>query len=139
MNINGIADKVVDKLECIEQQLSALQRMLGYEYGRPVREVSAHDPRSLPSIHRLQLLANTNHEIDLTAELAKPATRGHITNIGNNPATIVFMTFSQRAERIMTSGPYVLMPGTTLDVSFFVERIRVSAGANPVDVQIYVQ
>lgn len=137
--MNDIVNRVIDKLTCIEQQIVALQRLLSYEYGWPVREIGGHDPRTLPSIHRVQLTANTSHEIDLTAEIGKPATRGHITNIGNNAATVVFMTFSQRAERSLTSGPYVLMPATTLDISFFVERLRVSAGANPVDVQVWVQ
>lgn len=137
--MNAIANTVIEKLECIEQQLMALQRMLGYEYGRPVRDQLGHDPRTLPSIHRVTLPGNTSIEVDVTAELGKPATRGHITNIGNNAATVVFVVTSPRAEHSQNSGPYVLMPGTTLDVSFFVERLRVTAGANPVDVQVYVQ
>lgn len=136
---NQVASDIVGQLTCIEERLAAIQRLLSYEYGQPIREIAGHDPRRLPLVGRIQLAAGQSQEIDIAPMLGKPATRGHLVNLGTQPATLHFMTSQVRAELNDQVGPYILMPGTTLDLSFIVERFRVTAGANPADVQFFLQ
>lgn len=137
--VTQIVDTVTQKLTCLDDRLAAIQRLLSYEYGQPIREVHGHDPRRLPFVGRVQLGANASQEIDFIVLLAKPATRGHITNLGTNPATLHFIAVNPTAGANVASGPYVLPAATTLDISFFVDALRITAGANPADVQYLVQ
>ena len=117
------------QMKCLEDRLAAIQRLLEYEFGQPVRDVPAHDPRNLPFV--VQIAAG---RVDLQAGLGKPATRGHIVNIGEARAAIWFETGAQRV------GPYYLLPAAALDLSWALEILEVrEAGEGPVKVQLLMQ
>lgn len=118
------------KMTCIDDRLAAMQRMLEYEFGSPVRGLPAHDPRNLPLIVQIP-----SGKVDIQAALGKPATRGHLANIGDNPANLYF---ESRGKRV---GPYALLPGATLDLSFALEAVEVIPLPDPAGtvVQIFFQ
>jgi len=117
------------QMKCLEDRLAAIQRMLEYEFGQPVRDVPAHDPRNLPFV--VQIAAG---RVDLQAGLGKLATRGHIANIGDNPAHLFFET---RGKRV---GPYTLIAGAALDLSFALEILEVQADTSgPTNIQVFAQ
>lgn len=138
--VTQIADSVIKELRCLDDRLSAIQRLLSYEYGQPIREVYGHDPRRLPFVGRLQVPPGTSQTIDFTVALAKPATRGHLTNLGTAAVALHFTLTNAQLGINQEVGPYVLAPNTTLDISFFVEALRVSASATvAADLQFLVQ
>ncbi|GIW36284.1 MAG: hypothetical protein KatS3mg073_0429 [Meiothermus sp.] len=116
------------QMKCIEERLAAMQRMLEYEFGSPVRDLPAHDPRNLPLIAQI-----TAGLVDVQAGLGKPATRGHIANVGDNPADLYFHA---RGKRV---GPYKLLSGATLDLSFALEQLEVIPDPAGTVVQIHLQ
>ncbi|MDW8480595.1 MAG: hypothetical protein RML14_01535 [Meiothermus sp.] len=116
------------QMKCIEERMAAIQRMLEYEFGSPVRELPAHDPRNLPLIAKL-----TAGRVDVQAALGKPATRGHMANLGDNPADLYF---ESRGKRV---GPYTLLAGATLDLSFALEALEIVPDPAGTTVQIFFQ
>ena len=117
------------QMKCLEDRLAAIQRLLEYEFGQPVRDVPAHDPRNLPFVVQI-----TAGRVDLQAGLGKLATRGHIANIGDNLAHLFFET---RGKRV---GPYTLVPGAALDLSFALEILEVQADTSgPTNIQVFAQ
>ncbi|MCX7602400.1 MAG: hypothetical protein N2Z75_10740, partial [Meiothermus sp.] len=91
-----------EKLACLEDRLAAIQRTLEYEYGRPRRDVAGHDPARLPLISQIPAEA-TPHRLELAGLLGKPATRGHVVNIGDARARVWFAFGPQRV------GPYICL------------------------------
>ncbi|MCL6527654.1 MAG: hypothetical protein K6T57_12330 [Thermaceae bacterium] len=129
MNALGELRSAADQMRCIVDEIRALRRTLEYEYGQPVRDIPAHDPRKLPLIAQLGA-----GQLDLQAGLGKPATRGHILNLGSAKANLYF---ERGPDRV---GPYTLLAGAVLDLSFVVERLEVTeAGDGPVGVQVFAQ
>ncbi|WP_337871167.1 hypothetical protein [Meiothermus sp.] len=119
----------VAQMKCIDDRLAAVQRMLEYEFGSPVRDLPAHDPRNLPFIVQVP-----SGRVELAAGLGKLATRGHIANIGDNPAHLFFENQGKRV------GPYTLVAGAALDISFALEALDVQADTSgPTMVQIFAQ
>lgn len=116
------------QMKCIDDRLAAVQRMLEYEYGSPVRDLPAHDPRNLPLVAQI-----TSGKVDVQAGLGKVATRGHVANIGDNPADLYFYT---RGKRV---GPYKLLSGATLDLSFALEQLEIVPDPAGTIVQIFFQ
>jgi len=121
------------EMACMKDSLAAIERILGYEYGRPSRSLLGHDPLRLPLIAQVEALGEAKR-VDLTGLLGKPATRGHLVNIGEARAALWFETGSQRV------GPYYLLPASALDLSWALEVVEVrDAGEGPVKVQILMQ
>lgn len=116
------------QMKCMDDRLAAMQRMLEYEFGSPVRDLRAHDPRNLPLIAQLNA-----GQVDVQAALGKPATRGHMANIGDNPADLYFYA---RGKRV---GPYTLLAGATLDLSFALEQLEIVPDPAGTVVQIFFQ
>lgn len=115
-------------MACMREEIQALRRTLEYEFGQPVRDIVAHDPRTLPLIEQI-----TGGKVDVQGVLGKPATRGHLANIGDNAANLWFESRSRRA------GPYTLLPGATLDLSFALEAVEVVPDSGGTVVQIFFQ
>lgn len=117
------------QMKCIDDRLAAIQRMLEYEFGSPVRDLLAHDPRNLPFIVQVP-----GGRVEVAAGLGKLATRGHVANIGDNPAHLYF---ENRGKRV---GPYTLLVGAGLDFSFALEALEVQPDTSgPTVVQIFAQ
>jgi len=121
------------EMACIKASLEAIERILGYEYGRPSRALMGHDPMRLPLIAQVEA-AGEAKRVDVAGLLGKPATRGHVVNIGDAKAALWFETGSQRV------GPYYLLPAAALDLSWALEILEVrDAGEGPAKVQILMQ
>lgn len=122
-----------EKLTCLEDRLAAIQRTLEYEYGRPRRDVAGHDPARLPLISQIPAEA-TPHRLELAGLLGKPATRGHLVNLGDNKAQVWFSYGSSRV------GPYILLPAAAVEISFLAELVEIAeAGDGPTVVQVFFQ
>lgn len=116
------------QMKCMDDRLAAIQRMLEYEFGKPVKDLPAHDPRNLPLIAQI-----TAGQVDVQAALGKPATRGHMANIGDNLADLYFYARDKRV------GPYKLLAGATLDLSFAIEQVEIVPDPAGTVVQIFFQ
>ena len=124
-----------DKLDRVTDALTAIQRMLAYEHGLPVRDVPPHDPRRLPFVHRAENVADVR--VNVAPALGKPATRGEVMNYGTAKALIVFI---KRNGPIEETVEYLLPPGTTLSTSWFYDALEIKdAGEGPVSVQVLAQ
>ncbi|WP_246584442.1 hypothetical protein [Thermus brevis] len=122
-----------DDMACLKDQLGAVQRTLEYEFGRPRRDLQGHDPARMPLVAQVQVEGEMRR-IDVTGLLGKPATRGHIVNIGDAKAWLWFTFGPQRV------GPYVLLPAAAVELSFALEALEVSdAGEGPALVQFLLQ
>ncbi|MFD3005138.1 hypothetical protein [Thermus tengchongensis] len=129
----GAVKALDERLACVEDRLAAIQRTLEYEYGRPRRDVAGHDPARLPLIAQIPA-GDTPHRLELVGLLGKPATRGHLVNIGDSKARIWFTLGSSRV------GPYVLLPAAALDLSFIVDGVEIAdAGEGPTTLQVLFQ
>jgi len=84
------------KLNRLTDALAALERMLGYEHGLPVKDVPPHDPRRLPYVHRAEGVSDLR--LNVAAALGKPATRGEIMNYGDTKALLVFIRSDGASE-----------------------------------------
>ena len=123
-----------DDLACLKDQLGAIQRILEYEFGRPRRDVQGHDPARLPLIAQIAPEIGRVAVVDVAGLLGKPATRGHVVNIGDAKAALWFRYGSGRV------GPYILLPAAALDLSFVLDVLEISdAGEGPVVVQFLMQ
>jgi len=121
------------EMACMKASLEAVERILGYEYGRPSRALMGHDPLRLPLIAQVEASGETKR-VNVAGLLGKPATRGHIVNIGEARAAIWFETGAQRV------GPYYLLPAAALDLSWALEILEVrEAGEGPVKMQLLMQ
>jgi hypothetical protein len=121
------------EMACMKASLEAVERILGYEYGRPSRALMGHDPLRLPLIAQVEA-AGEAKRVDVAGLLGKPATRGHVVNIGDARAALWFETGAQRV------GPYYLLPAAALDLSWALEILEVrDAGEGPAKVQILMQ
>ncbi len=121
------------EMACIKASLEGVERTLSYEYGRPSRALMGHDPLRLPLIAQVEA-AGEAKRVDVAGLLGKPATRGHVVNIGDARAALWFETGSQRV------GPYYLLPAAALDLSWALEILEVrDAGEGPAKVQILMQ
>jgi hypothetical protein len=115
-----------EKLTCLEDRLAAIQRTLEYEYGRPRRDVAGHDPARLPLISQIDVYGIPTGEVfgynrphlDVAGVLGKPATRGHLVNMGYSNVQIWFSYGSSKV------GPYILPPSAALEISFLVEKVE---------------
>lgn len=122
-----------EDMACLKDQLGAVQRTLEYEFGRPRRDLQGHDPARMPLIAQVQAVGSVQR-IDVAGLLGKPATRGHIVNIGDAKAALWFAFGPHRV------GPYILLPAAALDLSFALEVLEISdAGEGPVVVQFLMQ
>ena len=121
------------EMACMKASLEAVERILGYEYGRPSRALIGHDPLRLPLVAQVEASGEAKR-VDVAGLLGKPATRGHVVNIGDAKAALWFETGSQRM------GPYYLLPAAALDLSWALEILEVRhAGEGPAKVQIMMQ
>ncbi len=121
------------EMACIKASLEGVERTLSYEYGRPSRALMGHDPLRLPLIAQVEA-AGEAKRVDVAGLLGKPATRGHVVNIGDARAAIWFGIGAQRV------GPYYLLPAAALDLSWALEILEVrDAGEGPAKVQILMQ
>lgn len=122
-----------DDLACLKDAIAAIQRTLEYEFGRPRRDLQGHDPARMPLVAQV-LVEGEVRRIDVTGLVGKPATRGHIVNIGDAKARLWFTFGPQRV------GPYILLPAAALELSFALEVLEISdAGEGPVVVQFLMQ
>ncbi len=122
-----------DDLACLKDAIAAIQRTLEYEFGRPRRDLQGHDPARMPLVAQV-LVEGEVRRIDVTGLLGKPATRGHIVNIGDAKARLWFTFGPQRV------GPYILLPAAAVELSFALAVLEVSdVGEGPVAVQILMQ
>jgi len=123
------------KLNRITDALAAIERMLGYEHGLPVRDVPPHDPRRLPFVYRAE--ESSGVRLNVAAALGKPATRGEIMNYGDAKALIVFIRTDGPSEEKVE---YLLPSSTTLSPSWFYDALEIKeAGEGPVSVQVLAQ
>lgn len=126
-------DELRAEMACMRESLQAIERILGYEYGRPARNLLGHDPARMPLVAQVLVEGEVRH-IDVTGLLGKPATRGHIVNIGDAKARLWFTFGPQRV------GPYILLPAAAVELSFALEVLEVSdAGEGPASVQFLLQ
>lgn len=126
-------DELRAEMACMRESLQAIERILGYEYGRPARNLLGHDPARMPLVAQV-LVEGEVRRIDVTGLLGKPATRGHIVNIGDAKARLWFTFGPQRV------GPYILLPAAAVELSFALEVLEVSdAGEGPASVQFLLQ
>ena len=124
-----------ERLDRITDALAALERMLAYEHGLPVRDVPPHDPRRLPFVYRAE--ETTGVRLNVAAALGKPATRGEIMNYGDARALLVFVRAGDASEETVE---YLLPGGTTISPSWFYDAIEIKeAGEGPVSVQVLAQ
>jgi hypothetical protein len=121
------------EMACMKTSLEAVERILGYEYGRPSRALMGHDPLRLPLVAQVEASGEAKR-VDVAGLLGKPATRGHVVNIGDAKAALWFETGAQRV------GPYYLLPAAALDLSWALAILEVrDAGEGPAKVQILMQ
>ena len=118
------------RAEQIACALEDLARVLASEYGQPIRDGSApaHSPARLPHLQLVELPAAGVLSVDLEAALGKPATRGHVANIGDAEVGLRFVGL--RGEE--PSGRYYLPAGGVLDFSSWVVR-RLEVAADPAE------
>ncbi|ACV05054.1 hypothetical protein [Thermus phage P23-77] len=132
--LQGAFSQMQADMACVKDQLAAIQRTLEYEFGRPRRDLQGHDPARMPLVAQVAVGAGEARAVDVTGLLGKPATRGHIVNIGDTRAALWFSFGPQRV------GPYILLPAAALDLSFALEVLEVGgAGEGPAVVQILFQ
>ena len=123
------------KLNRITDAVAAIERMLGYEHGLPVRDVPPHDPRRLPFVYRAE--ESTGVRLNVAAALGKTVTRGEIMNYGDSKALIVFIRNDGASEERVE---YLLPSSTTLSPSWFYDALEIKeAGEGPVSVQVLAQ
>jgi len=123
------------KLNRITDAVAAVERMLGYEHGLPVRDVPPHDPRRLPFVYRAE--ESTGVRLNVAAALGKTVTRGEIMNYGDSKALIVFIRNDGASEERVE---YLLPSSTTLSPSWFYDALEIKeAGEGPVSVQVLAQ
>jgi len=133
-SLQGAFSQMQADMACVKDQLAAIQRTLEYEFGRPRRSLQGHDPARMPLVAKVAVGAGQVQKIDATGLLGKPATRGHIVNIGDTRAALWFSFGPQRV------GPYILLPAAALDLSFALETLEVGdAGEGPTVVQLLLQ
>ncbi|VCU53809.1 hypothetical protein TTHN1_01595 [Thermus thermophilus] len=126
-------DELRAEMACVKESLQAIERILGYEYGRPARGLMGHDPYRLPLIAQVDAGAQPTR-VDLAGLLGKLATRGHVVNIGDAKVRIWFVSGAQRV------GPYILLPSAAVELSFALEALEVAdAGEGPSRVQLLMQ
>lgn len=114
--IEGDSGESAAALEAVRAELQSLRHSLQSEFGRVSCEVVAHNPEVLPFVKTYQLEANALEEIDLEKSLGKPSTRGHVKNLGEEPAYLRFRSPSSGAW----SEVYELASLDALDVSSMV-------------------
>ncbi len=129
----AVLNELRAEMACVKESLQAIERILGYEYGRPARDLVGHDPYRLPLIAQVE--AGTEpRRVDLAGLLGKMATRGHVVNIGDARVRLWFLSGSQRV------GPYILLPSAAVELSFALEAVEVAeAGEGPSVVQLLMQ
>lgn len=121
------------EMACIKENLAGIQRTLEYEFGRPRKDLQGHDPARMPLIAQVEVEGEVRR-VDLVGLLGKPATRGHVVNIGDARARVWFAFGPQRV------GPYILLPQAAVELSFVVDTIEVSdGGEGRVNVQLLMQ
>ncbi|ADH63652.1 hypothetical protein Mesil_1774 [Allomeiothermus silvanus DSM 9946] len=125
------------ELECkLDALISAVlsgPRGQEYEFGRGKPEVRGHDPAVFPAIVKLAGKQRAN----LAALLSKTVTRGFAANIGTNPAILRFW----KEQSPEPSAPFTLLPGQTVDFSWFFDEISVEEATpgQPVEVEVLAQ
>lgn len=135
-----------EKLCCIDGRLARTERMLEYEYGRPLEKVRGPELDGPEFIQQRKInqtdrrLLEPEEKMDFTSVLGRPATRGEITNLGINPAAIYFVRLDEATERESVLGPYILPPSTTRAITRITYAIEiVSLDGSEVWVQADVQ
>jgi len=116
------------RAEALACTLEDLGRIMASEFGQPIRDgtAPAHSPARLPLMQLVELDASQRTLIDLEGSLGKPATRGHIANLGETELELRFVGL--RGEEY--SGVYVLPASAVLDFSSWVSRrVEIAAPA----------
>ncbi len=132
--VSGVIGTLKSELACLKDSVAAIEQMLAYEYGWPVRGVEPHDPRRLPLIQRLENVKQ--QRLNLSAALGKKVTRSSVQNIGDTKALIRFIQTGNPEKQV----ELLLLPGTSFDASFFYDSIEAAdAGEGLVSVQIIAQ
>jgi hypothetical protein len=131
--LQSALEEMKAETSCMKSSLEAIERTLSYEYGRASHKVVGYDPLRLPVIAQVQSSGQPT-QVEVAALLGKYATRGHIVNIGNAMAALWFQNGTKQV------GPYYLLAGAALELSWALEVIEVQeAGQGPVNVQILMQ
>jgi len=132
--VTGVIGTLKDELACLKESIAAIEQMLAYEYGWPVKGVPPHDPRRLPVIQRLENVSQ--QRLNLSAALGKKVTRSDVQNIGDTKALIRFIQAGNPEKQV----ELLLLPGTNFGASFFYDSLEVAdAGEGPVSVQVIAQ
>lgn len=131
---------MMDLVHEVVERLAGLERILAGEYGKPIAEIAPHDPRIAPMIGRITLAAGpVSRDVDFRALLGKPATRGHLSNIGGEAVNLVFVTLNPTSGANVETAPYLLPGWATLDLCHYVDIARFNFGPLGGDVQWLVQ
>jgi hypothetical protein len=127
----GQLAKVGDQLECARIDLKNISKMLALEYGRNVDDMDGFDPRTLPLIDTINVVAGQTIEQPYSAasNLGRFVSRGFLENVGEEP-------FQVRFNRTKTSGALsdegwsgwkTLKPSQIVDITFRIDLIDVRA------------
>lgn len=127
-----------DELSQVRQGLEDVKASLGYEFGKKAEGVAPYDPRALPHVWQVATAAEPQ-PVSLRAALGKPATRGHVLNLGDKPAVLWFAT-EKLTPNPIRRGPYTLPAGAALEISWAAELVEVHQHADgATSVQIFAQ
>jgi len=117
------------RLEALACTLEDTARMLAQEYGQPIRDgtAPAFSPARLPAIRLLEPAAGATLELNLEPLLGKPATRGHVANLGAEEVRVRFVGLRDETP----SAWYHLPASAVLDFSsWIVRRLEVAASSS---------
>ena len=142
-------DAIYFQLTCIREIIEAQYTTLSYEYGRASQGVLGPALDGPEFIENVRVTETKPEEVDryhpgyldFTSVLGRPATRGEVTNLGDNPAYIYFVRDDEKAETPARLGPYILPAATTRAITRFTDAVLVLAapvaeGETPLEVWV---
>lgn len=112
---------LAEGLADVRKQTRSSALSVGYEFGAGMPDLPAYDPRKLPYTQELKTSVGQTQPALLKRVLSKPATRGSIENLGENPA-ILYLQQERNGDNV-TQRKYYLSPGRVLDITFALDSL----------------
>lgn len=133
--------RLENNLDCQLDELRAIRTVLGYEYGLPLKGAQIFNPGDLQWIAQITVAAGKIQPVNVASQLrGKPASRGHISNIGANDTTIRFSK-PHPGDENQETGDYLFKVDTTLDFDGLVWTVIIDTTVTSSDatVQFYAR
>lgn len=124
----GVDPSALDRALC---NLAELTGLMAREYGAPPSQPWSPDDAPRTS----EVTYNSDGQVDVRQMLGRPASRGHLLNVGSNDCQVVLEAVNG------PSGAFTLKAGgPAVPVTFNLTKINVQlVGGKTATVQVYVQ